>query len=229
MLRVLDLPIESGDTGGSFGVRALDQEIYITDEHDGEEMRRAIRISILGAGFDEPLSFCPRSSDSFASAWGDWVDGRWSPFFGTHLVDVYFKARSNGVREVMELDAELAAFLDADEAERSVDAGRALLEAATEARHHRVMSKLLERVSGEEGVGHAATVFAAHAGAFHVPLFSTLVSYLYLEWRCGAAGLEERSFELTEEQFIRDTMGALGSIRELLREHLGDFAPAACA
>ncbi|MEM7147570.1 MAG: urease accessory UreF family protein [Verrucomicrobiota bacterium] len=207
----------------------LDQEIYIKDEHDGEEIRRAIRISTLGADFDAPLSFCPRSGESFSTEWCDWVDGRWSPFFVKHLVEVYLKARAFEGREVLERDGELAAFLDADEAERSLAGGRALLEAATEARHHRVMAKLSEKVGEDEGSGHAATVFGAHAGAFHVPLFSALVSYLYLEWRCGAGGLEDRGFELSEERFIRDAMGALGNIRELLRKHLGDFAPAACA
>jgi hypothetical protein len=208
----------------------LEQEIYIKDEHDGEEIRRAIRISTLGAGFEAPVSFCPRSAESFSTDWCDWVDGRWSPYFARHLVEVYMKARAFEVREVLELDAALTAFLDADEAERSLGAGEALLRGATEARHHRVFAKILEKAEGEEeAAGHAATVFAAHAGAFHVPLFSALVSYLYLEWRCGSGGLEKRSFELSEEQFIRDAMGALGNIRELLRKHLGDFSPAACA
>jgi hypothetical protein len=208
----------------------LDQEIYIKDEHDGEEIRRSIRISTLGADFEAPVSFCPRSAESFSTDWCDWVDGRWSPYFVKHVVEVYIMARGFEVREILGLDAELTAFLDADEAERSLAAGENLLRAAKDARHHRVFAKILAKLeAGDEGVGHAATVFAAHAGAFHVPLFSALVSYLYLEWRCGACGLKKRGFELSEKRFIQDAMGALGDIRKLLQEHLGDIAPAACA
>jgi hypothetical protein len=211
-------------------LRALEQEIYIKDEHDGEEIRRAIRISTIGAEFDAALSFCPRSGESFSTEWCDWVDGRWGPYFAKHLVEVYVKARGFEVREILSLDGELTAFLDMDEAERSLAGGQELLHGAKDARHHRVIAKLLAKVEAEdEPAGHAATVFAAHAGAFHVPLFSALVSYLYLEWRCGASGLEGRSFELSEKRFTGDAMGALGNIRELLQKYLGDIAPAACA
>ena len=207
----------------------MESGMYIRDEHDGEEIRRAIQISTLKVDLNGPLSFVASEGEAFEANWGDWLDGRWEPFLAEHLVEVYMKSRAFEVNDVLSRDVALGDFLDADEAERSLRAGSLFREAGEDARHAGVLGKLYAWMEEEPGRGHAATVFGVHAAAYHLPLFSAMVSYLYLEWKCGATGLEKRSFDLTEERFVVDAMGALGGIRGLLKKHLGSIDPAACA
>lgn len=207
----------------------METGIYIKDEHDGEEIRRAIQISTFRLDFSVPVSFLPRSADSFAADWSDWLDGRWNPFFAGHLVQAYLKSRAVEVSEIVKLDMALNAFLNSDEAERSLEAGVMLRDAASNARHCRVLKKFTVLSEDVEGGGHAATIFAIQAAEYNLPLFSSLISYLYFEWKSGAHQLPERRFESSEVRFTVDAIGALGGIRELLRKHFGDLDPAACA
>lgn len=207
----------------------MDSGIYIKDEHDGEEIRRAIQISTMGLDFGAPATFNARAADTFSGDWGDWIDGRWTPFFALHIVKAYTKSKAFEVDEIVKLDAVVGAFLDSDESERSLSAGAAMREAAWAARHNRVMKKFFEAGGEEEMVGHAATVFAMQAAEFNLPLFSTLISYLFFEWKSGALRVAERDFVADEQRFTADAMRGLGGIRELLRKYLGDLEPAACA
>ncbi len=211
----------------------MDSGIYIKDQHDGEEILRAIQISTFRLEFDAALTFSPMidagEEQYFLAAWNDWLDGKWNPYLCKHLVQVYMMSREFKVDEIVRLDEELNDFLDTDEAARSLAGGLELVEGSGKARHQKVLEKFCVLTAEKGRSGHAATIFAIQAAAFHLPLFSTLVSYLYYEWKCGARQLTDRSFDACEQRFAVDAMGALGGIRELLRKYLGGFEPAACA
>ncbi|MFV1995424.1 MAG: urease accessory UreF family protein [Verrucomicrobiales bacterium] len=207
----------------------MDGGIYIRDRHDGEELRRAIRIATFRVDFSQPATLSTASAESFEADWSDWLDGRWNPFLAGHLVEAYLKSRLLELDEVMRLDHALNEFLDPEEAQRSLAAGRMLSDAAQGVRHHRALERFCEIRDREGESGHAATVFGIEAGAFSLPLFSTLVSYLFFEWKSARRALPGGTLELSEARFTLDAMGALGGIRELLKEHLGNFLPADCA
>ncbi len=207
----------------------MDAGIYIKDEHDGEEIRRGIQISTWGLDFAASASFRPGGAGSFVADWAEWLDGRWTPFFARHLVQVYLCSRAFEIEKIVDFDAELNAFLEVDEAERSLASGAGLQHSAAAAQHHRVMRKFSETVDKEYRIGHAATIFAIQAAEFNLPMFSMLISYLYFEWKSGALQLTDKDFEADERRFILDAMGALGGIRQLLQKYFGDFKPAACA
>ena len=207
----------------------MEAGIYVKDDHDGEEIRRGIQISMLGLNSAATASFRSAGVESFAADWAEWLDGRWTPFFARHLVQIYVKSRAFEVDKIIELDAELSAFLEPDEAERSLAAGAELQLAAGTARHNRVMRKFSESAASESRIGQAATIFAMQAAEFNLPMFSMLISYLFFEWKAGASQLIDKDFEADERRFILDAMGALGGIRQLVQKHLGDFEPAACA
>jgi len=104
----------------------MEAGIYIKDDHDGEEIRRGIQISMLGLDSASTASFRSAGSESFAADWAEWLDGRWTPFFARHLVQIYVRSRAFEVDKIVELDAELNTFLEPDEAERSLAGGCAV-------------------------------------------------------------------------------------------------------
>lgn len=131
----------------------------------------------------------PRAGVRRAALEAQWRDftqgdlpGRLAPDFGR-----IWQAAAAGVRELAAADAALG-FAGA-EAERSLQAGRLLLERLQGARHLGRLGRY--RAAWLEGrvPGHFFAAWAAVAGCFQIGLAAAVAEYLRLEWRLAAVPL----------------------------------------
>ena len=69
--------------------------------------------------------------------------------------------------------------------QRSIDAGRSLLQQSTP-RGERLMARLQEAIQAGAAFGHFATLYGVRCGAFSIPVRTAILGYLVQELSVGA-------------------------------------------
>ncbi len=140
-------------------------------------------------------------------SWQQWMKDLFEPYLLPHLLRVLDFSARQSAREIVLLDAELNRCLPPWPRERSVDAGRLLLQQSTP-RGERLMTRLQEAIQTGAAFGHFATLYGVRCGAFSIPVRTAILGYLVQELSVGVSD-EFGRVKLLE--------ASVGSVNEFLR------------
>jgi hypothetical protein len=140
-------------------------------------------------------------------SWREWMKSSFEPLLLPHLFRVLDYSARQSAREIILLDAELNRTLPPWSRQRSVEAGRSLLQQSTP-RGERLMARLQEAIQGGVAFGHFATLYGVRCGAFSIPVRTAILGYLVQELAVGARD-EIGRLKLLE--------ASVGSVNEFLR------------
>ena len=133
----------------------------------------------------ECLSFAPAAEAHFAGVWSIWIE----QVFGAHLLDamvaVMSLARADHSRDLLAVDARLAAQLPPEAVLRLRRAGHDMLRGMDGLRGSRPAQKLAAAAERGETPGLFPIVFALQSAIYNVPLRAALIAYGRLEWRAA--------------------------------------------
>jgi hypothetical protein len=170
----------------------------------GEEMQRAIDISVMGAAGAGAATFLPEvgaNEEELATAWDHWLDERFAGVMGSAFCRVHAAVGEMRIGEIQRADNDIDAAFDDTERQRSLESARAFLEGRESIRHMPQFARLTEAIRNSDSPGHVTTLFAMQAGLYHLPRLGALVSYAYFEWLGGvvaadcSVGRDMKSFE----------------------------------
>jgi hypothetical protein len=142
-----------------------------------------------------------------AESWQQWMKTLFEPLLLPHLSKVLDFATRQSAREIVLLDAELNRNMPPWPRERSLDAGKLLLQQSTP-RGERLMARLQDAIQAGAAFGHFATLYGVRCGAFSIPVRTALLGYLVQELSVGAPD-ETGRLKLLE--------ASVGSVNEFLR------------
>jgi hypothetical protein len=142
-----------------------------------------------------------------AESWQEWMKSSFEPLLLPHLLRVLDYSARQSAREIILLDAELNTSLPLWPRQRSVEAGRSLLQQSTP-RGERLMARLQEAIQAGTAFGHFATLYGVRCGAFSIPARTAILGYLVQELSVGAPD-EIGRLKLLE--------ASVGSVNEFLR------------
>jgi hypothetical protein len=142
-----------------------------------------------------------------AESWQQWMKTCFEPLLLPHLLRVLDFSARQSAREIILLDAELDRSLLPGPRQRSVEAGRSLLQQSTP-RGERLMARLQEAIQAGLAFGHFATLYGVRCGAFSIPVRTAILGYLVQELSAGAPDDAGR-LKLLE--------ASVGSVNEFLR------------
>lgn len=140
-------------------------------------------------------------------SWQQWMKELFEPYLLPHLLRVLDFSARQSAREIVLLDAELNRSLPPWPRERSVDAGRLLLQQSTP-RGERLTTRLQEAIQTGAAFGHFATLYGVRCGAFSIPVRTAVLGYLVQELSVGVSD-EFGRVKLLE--------ASVGSVNEFLR------------
>jgi hypothetical protein len=140
-------------------------------------------------------------------SWQQWMKLLFEPLLLPHLLRVLDFSARQSAREIILLDAELNRSLQPWPRQRSVDAGRSLLQQSTP-RGERLMARLQEAIQTGAAFGHFATLYGVRCGAFSIPVRTAILGYLVQELSVGAPDDSGR-LKLLE--------ASVGSVNDFLR------------
>jgi hypothetical protein len=144
---------------------------------------------------------------SVEDSWRQWLEALFEPVLLPHLWRVLDLSARQSAKEIIVLDAELDRSMKPWPRQRSIDAGRLLLQQSTP-RGERLMARLQEAIQGGVARGHFATLYAVRCAAFSIPIRAAILGYLLQELVIGAPD-ETEQVKLLEQ--------AVESVNEFLR------------
>jgi hypothetical protein len=142
-----------------------------------------------------------------ADSWQNWIKDLFEPLLLPHLLRVLDLSARQSAREIILLDVELNGSMKPWPRQRSIDAGRLLLQQSTP-RGDRLMARLQEAIQAGVAFGHFATLYGVRCGAFSIPIRTAILGYLVQELSVGAPD-ETGRLKLLE--------ASVGSVNEFLR------------
>jgi len=157
--------------------------------------------------FDPARAISWQVEGPVAESWRQWMKTSFEPLLLPHLLRVLDFSARQSAREIILLDAELNRSLPPGSRQRSVEAGRSLLQQSTP-RGERLMARLQEAIQAGVAFGHFATLYAVRCGAFSIPVRTAILGYLVQELSAGAPDDAGR-LKLLE--------ASVGSVNEFLR------------
>ena len=157
--------------------------------------------------FDASRAISWQVEGPVAESWQQWMKTSFEPLLLPHLLRVLDFSARQSAREIILLDAELNQSLPPGSRQRSVEAGRSLLQQSTP-RGERLMARLQEAIQTGVAFGHFATLYGVRCGAFSIPVRTAIFGYLVQELSPGAPDDAER-LKLLE--------ASVGSVNEFLR------------
>jgi hypothetical protein len=157
--------------------------------------------------FDPARAISWQVEGPVAESWRQWMKTSFEPLLLPHLLRVLDFSARQSAREIILLDAELNRSLPPGSRQRSVEAGRSLLQQSTP-RGERLMARLQEAIQAGVAFGHFATLYGVRCGAFSIPVRTAILGYLVQELSAGAPDDVER-LKLLE--------ASVGSVNEFLR------------
>jgi hypothetical protein len=140
-------------------------------------------------------------------SWQQWMKLLFEPILLPHLLRVLDFSARQSAREIILLDAELNRSLQPWPRQRSVDAGRSLLQQSTP-RGERLMARLQEAIQTGAAFGHFATLYGVRCGAFSIPVRTAILGYLVQELSVGAPDDSGR---------VKLLEASVGSVNDFLR------------
>jgi hypothetical protein len=129
-------------------------------------------------------------------SWLGWVEVCFEPVLLPHLQKVLEHAARQSAKEVILLDASLSQDLSGILRDRSIEAGRFLLQQKTP-RGERMIARLQAAIDKGTAFGHFTTLYGVRCSAFSIPVRTAILSYLYQELLLGAPN-ERRAVKLLE-------------------------------
>ena len=157
--------------------------------------------------FDSARAISWQVEGPVADSWQRWMKALFEPVLLPHLLKVLDLAARQSAREIILLDAELNQRLKPWPRQRSIEAGRLLLQQSTP-RGERLMARIQEAIQTGEAFGHFATLYGVRCGAFSIPVRTAILGYLVQELSVGAPD-ESGRLKLLE--------ASVGSVNEFLR------------
>jgi UreF-like urease accessory protein len=157
--------------------------------------------------FDSARAISWQVEGPVADSWQRWMKALFEPVLLPHLLKVLDLAARQSAREIILLDAELNQRLKPWPRQRSIEAGRLLLQQSTP-RGERMMARIQEAIQTGEAFGHFATLYGVRCGAFSIPVRTAILGYLVQELSVGAPD-ENGRLKLLE--------ASVGSVNEFLR------------
>ncbi len=157
--------------------------------------------------FDPARAISWQVEDPVADSWQQWMKLLFEPVLLPHLSRVLDFAARQSAREIVQLDAELHRSLGPWPRQRSMEAGRLLLQQSTP-RGERLMARLQEAIQTGTAFGHFATLYGVRCGAFSIPVRTAILGYLVQELSVGASDETGR---------LRLLEASVGSVNEFLR------------
>lgn len=142
-----------------------------------------------------------------ADSWQQWMKTLFEPLLLPHLSKVLDFAARQSAREIVLLDAELNRNMPPWPRQRSMEAGKLLLQLSTP-RGERLMARLQDAIQAGAAFGHFATLYGVRCSAFSIPVRTALLAYLVQELAVGARD-EIGRLKLLE--------ASVGSVNEFLR------------
>jgi hypothetical protein len=118
-------------------------------------------------------------------SWRRWLEDVFEPVLLPHLWRVVDLSARQSAREIIGLDAELNGSMKSGPRQRSIDAGRLLLQQSTP-RGERLMARLQEAIQAGAAYGHFATLYGVRCAAFSIPIRAAILGYLLQELVIGA-------------------------------------------
>jgi hypothetical protein len=120
-----------------------------------------------------------------ADSWQRWLDSLFEPVLLPHLWRVLELSARQSAREIIALDVELDRSMKPWPRQRSIEAGRLLLQQSTP-RGERLMARLQESIQAGTACGHFATLYSVRCVAFSIPIRAAVFGYLLQELVGGA-------------------------------------------
>src|SRR3984893_15844785 len=157
--------------------------------------------------FDASRAISWQVEGPVAESWQQWMKTSFEPLLLPHLLRVLDFSARQSAREIILLDAELNQSLPPGSRQRSIEAGRSLLQQSTP-RGERLMARLQEAIQAGVAFGHFATLYGVRCGAFSIPVRTAILAYLVQELSVGSAD-ETGRVKLLED--------SVGSVNEFLR------------
>ena len=157
--------------------------------------------------FDSARAISWQVEGPVADSWQRWMKTLFEPVLLPHLLKVLDLSARQSAREIILLDAELNQRLKPWPRQRSIEAGRLLLQQSTP-RGERMMARIQEAIQTGEAFGHFATLYGVRCGAFSIPVRTAILGYLVQELSVGAPD-ENGRLKLLE--------ASVGSVNEFLR------------
>ncbi len=127
-----------------------------------------------------------------AQRWASWLSQVYRERIRHCLCAAYLAAEGRKMDEIFREDLELSRWegWPAGSREGSLLLGRSLLEARADLRGERMGFRLRQGIASGVANGHASVVFAVHAVTYGIPLWVSLVGYVFLEWRLALGAPE---------------------------------------
>lgn len=204
--------------------------VYLADakagsfDAGGEEVRRAIDISVLGAAGAGASTFLPPigvDAPALALAWDTWLDERFAKVLGSAFCRVHGAVGEMRIGEVLRADRTIDEAFEDAERQRSLKAAEAFLEGRESIRHMPQFARLTAAIHNADSPGHVTTLFAMQAGLYHLPRLAALVSYSYFEWLGGVVA-SGSTVDRDMQSFERLHPATAEVVRKLLRGETGD-------
>jgi len=157
--------------------------------------------------FDTARAISWQVAGPVEESWRGWMKELFEPLLLPHLLRVLEASARQSAREIIALDVELNRSMKPWPRQRSIDAGRALLQQSTP-RGERLMAKLQEAIQTGAAFGHFATLYGVRCGAFSIPIRSAILGYLVQESSVGTTDQSSR---------VKLLEASVGSVNEFLR------------
>jgi hypothetical protein len=124
----------------------------------------------------------PASEKLLCQEWSRFTENSLTTSVAPHFREVWQAVHSSNLQALLAADAAFSKSLSAEEAERSVEAGRLLLKATNKARYQGLLGHYRNACENGTSHGHFLTLWAAVADFFQLSLASAIAEYLRLEW-----------------------------------------------
>jgi hypothetical protein len=157
--------------------------------------------------FDSARAISWQVEGSVADSWRQWMKALFEPLLLPHLLKVLNFSARQSAREIILLDVELNRSMKPWPRQRSIDAGRSLLQQSAP-RGERLMARLQEAIQTGAAFGHFATLYGVRCSAFSIPVRTAILGYLVQELSVGVSD-ESGRVKLLE--------ASVGSVNEFLR------------
>ncbi len=124
----------------------------------------------------------PSSEKLLVQEWNSFTERSLNSTLAPHFREVWQAVHSSNLQALLAADAAFSESLSAEEAERSVEAGRLLLKATRNARYQGLLGHYRNACENGTTHGHFLTVWAAVSDFFQLSFASAIAEYLRLEW-----------------------------------------------
>ena len=167
---------------------SMDQAVPVDDLAQGLDwvrwMLRSVRHRAEGVVLERP-----DTGAEIRPLWRGFVQDRFVPGLGHVLMAAWQACAAGDIPRLIELEAEWAWHLNDDELERSIQAGRVLLNSTKGARYQDTLGHLREAVDAGRARGLIGIVWPAVAHLFQLTPAALLAEYLRLEWETATRDL----------------------------------------